>query len=204
MFTDLLIYLSTSKFLLRFTFWEKLIAARPAVPCKQIARRSRIWLNFLTDAGNMRLQCIGGNAFALVLLWPGVVNDLITRMPPIVAEASAYGAIYNFQWLSAAGTSCFLAAFTASLVLGMSIDQFIGVCGRVLKQLSLPLLTIASVLGLAFLMNYAGMTSTLGLAFAATGTMFPFSSKSWVMPTFLPRIPRMNTLPGLTECQKTS
>jgi lactate permease len=43
----------------------------------------------------------------------------------------------------------------------------------VFKQLSLPLLTIASVLALAFLMNYAGMTSTLGLAFAATGSLFP-------------------------------
>ena len=44
------------------------------------------------------------------------------------------------------------------------------------KQLSKPLLTIASVLALAFLMNYAGMTSTLGLAFAATGSAFPFFS----------------------------
>ena len=43
-------------------------------------------------------------------------------------------------------------------------------------RLSLPLLTIASVLALAFLMNYAGMTSTLGLAFAATGSLFPFFS----------------------------
>jgi lactate permease len=38
------------------------------------------------------------------------------------------------------------------------------------------MLTIASVLGLAFLMNYSGMTSTLGLAFAATGSAFPFFS----------------------------
>jgi lactate permease len=38
------------------------------------------------------------------------------------------------------------------------------------------MLTIASVLALAFLMNYSGMTSTLGLAFAATGPAFPFFS----------------------------
>jgi len=115
------------------------------------------------------------NSLSVSIPVPGLHN-LITRMPPIVAEASPYAATYNFQWLSAAGTSCFLAAFAASLVLGMSIGSFFGVCGKVLKQLSLPLLTIASVLGLAFLMNYAGMTSTLGLAFAATGTMFPFFS----------------------------
>lgn len=101
------------------------------------------------------------------------LHEMITRMPPLTPEPSPYAAIYNFQWLSAAGTSCFLAAFVSSLVLGLSPAKFFGVCGAVFKQLSLPLLTIASVLALAFLMNYAGMTSTLGLAFAATGSLFP-------------------------------
>src|SRR4029079_5686813 len=36
--------------------------------------------------------------------------------------------------------------------------------------------TIACMLGLAYLMNYSGMTSTLGLALAATGSTFPFFS----------------------------
>ena len=44
------------------------------------------------------------------------------------------------------------------------------------KQLALPMLTIASMLGLAYLMNYSGMTSTLGLALAASGFAFPFFS----------------------------
>jgi lactate permease len=94
----------------------------------------------------------------------------------LTPEPSPYAALYNFQWLSAAGTSCFLSAVAASLLLGLSPTKFIGIVGSVFKQLSLPLLTIASVLGLAFLMNYAGMTSTLGLAFAATGSLFPFFS----------------------------
>jgi len=44
------------------------------------------------------------------------------------------------------------------------------------RQLSLTLVTIACMLGLAYLMNYAGMTSTLGLALAASGKAFPFFS----------------------------
>ncbi|RPI15152.1 MAG: L-lactate permease, partial [Acidobacteriales bacterium] len=50
------------------------------------------------------------------------------------------------------------------------------------KQLFLSELTIASVLALAYLMNYCGATATLGLAFAATGVLFPFFSAllSWV------------------------
>ena len=104
------------------------------------------------------------------------LHGIIIRVPPITSEPSSYAAVYNFQWLSAAGTSCFLSAFTASLLLGLSPVKFFGIVGSVLKQLSKPLLTIASVLALAFLMNYAGMTSTLGLAFAATGVLFPFFS----------------------------
>ena len=106
---------------------------------------------------------------------PGL-HETIMRVPPITPDPSPYAAVYGFPWLSAAGTSCFLSAFAASLLLGMSPGKFVGVVGAVLKQLSKPLLTIASVLALAFLMNYGGMTSTLGLAFAATGSLYPFFS----------------------------
>ena len=115
------------------------------------------------------------NSLSVSIQVPGLHN-LITRVPPLTPEPSPYAALYNFQWLSAAGTSCFLSALAASLLLGLSPTKFVGIVGSVFKQLSLPLLTIASVLGLAFLMNYAGMTSTLGLAFAATGSLFPFFS----------------------------
>jgi lactate permease len=45
--------------------------------------------------------------------------------------------------------------------------------------LALAELTIACVMGLAYLMNYSGATGTLGLAFAATGALFPFFS-AWL------------------------
>ena len=44
------------------------------------------------------------------------------------------------------------------------------------KQLSLAMVTIASMLALAYVMNYSGMTSTLGLALATSGVAFPFFS----------------------------
>jgi lactate permease len=97
-------------------------------------------------------------------------------MPPVTAEPAPYAAVFNLNWLAAAGTSCFIAAMLASLVLGMSPKKFGQVFIATHKQLALPMLTIASVLALAFLMNYSGMTSTLGLAFAATGAAFPFFS----------------------------
>lgn len=115
------------------------------------------------------------NAVSIPIEVPGL-HQMITRVPPVVAAPEAYSAVFNFNWLSAAGTACFLAASLASLALGMSPKAFLLVFMATLRQLALPLLTIASVLALAFLMNYSGMTSILGLAFAATGAAFPFFS----------------------------
>jgi len=69
-----------------------------------------------------------------------------------------------------------LACFGAALIFRMSFAEFLKAVGAAARQLSLPTLTICSVLGMAFLMNYSGATATLGLAFAATGAAFPFFS----------------------------
>ncbi len=110
---------------------------------------------------------------AIKFPWPGL-HRLITRMPPVAVRATPYDAIYTFNWLSASGTACLVAALLSALVARMSFSAFFGVLGRTLRQLVLAESTIAIVLGLAFLMNYSGATGTLGLTFAATGHLFPF------------------------------
>ncbi len=107
--------------------------------------------------------------------WPNLHN-LIQRMPPAVGKPTLYPAMYKFNWLSAAGTSCLIAAILSAIFLKMSPGRFGRVLAGTARQLMLAELTIATVLGLAFLMNYCGATGTLGLAFAATGAMFPFFS----------------------------
>ena len=115
------------------------------------------------------------NKFNILINWPGLHN-LVQRMPPVVAKAAPYAAVYNFTWLSASGTACLIAAILSSMVAGLSLAQFGTVLRHTAKQLALAELTLAAVLGLAFLMNYSGATGTLGLAFAATGALFPFFS----------------------------
>jgi L-lactate transport len=107
--------------------------------------------------------------------WPGLHN-VILRMPPVVAKPAPYAAGYTFNWLSAPGTACLIAALVSAVVLRMPVAQFARVFRSTVKQLLLAELTIASVLALAFLMNYCGATATLGLSFAATGALFPFFS----------------------------
>jgi lactate permease len=115
------------------------------------------------------------DSFSRVIHWPGLDNT-IQRMPPVVPKPAGYPATYKFAWLSASGTACLFAAIFAAMVAGLKPRQFAGVVAHTAKQLALAELTLAAVLGLAYLMNYSGATATLGLAFAATGTVFPFFS----------------------------
>jgi lactate permease len=106
---------------------------------------------------------------------PGLHN-LITRVPPVTPAPAPYAAIFTLNWLSASGTACLLATLVAALLLRVSPRTVVGVYVGTFKQLSIPMATIACMLGLAYLMNYSGMTSTLGLALATTGGAFPFFS----------------------------
>ncbi|MFB3826237.1 MAG: L-lactate permease [Bryobacteraceae bacterium] len=115
------------------------------------------------------------NTVSVAFPWPGLHNA-IERVPPVVAKPSGYAAMYNFNALSASGTACFFAALLSVVWVRMGWRQFCGVFMRTVRQLLLAELTIAAVLALAFLMNYCGATATLGLAFAATGALFPFFS----------------------------
>ena len=106
---------------------------------------------------------------------PGLHNAIM-RIPPVTARPAPYPAVYELNWLSAAGTACFLASIATAIVLRVRPRDFVNTYKATFKQLALPMVTMASMLALAYVMNYSGMTSTLGLALAATGAAFPFFS----------------------------
>jgi len=109
------------------------------------------------------------------LFVPGLHN-LITRIPPVTASPSPYAAVFTFNWLTASGSACFLATLAAAALLRVRPSKVVDIYVATFKQLKFAILTVASMLGLAYLMNYSGMTSTLGLALAASGKAFPFFS----------------------------
>jgi lactate permease len=106
---------------------------------------------------------------------PGL-NKVVMQVAPIVKKPTAMAAVYKVNWLSAAGTALFIASIFSALVLGVGAGQFFSILGRTFKQLTKPLITIPAVLGLAYIMNFSGMSSTLGLFLAGTGYWFPFFS----------------------------
>jgi lactate permease len=117
----------------------------------------------------------GTGPLAVRLMVPGLHN-LITRIPPVVPAPAPYAALYELNWLSASGTATLFAIIATAIVLRVRPGKVVSTYVDTFKQLKLAILTIACMLGLAYVMNYSGMTSTLGLALAASGVAFPFFS----------------------------
>ena len=83
---------------------------------------------------------------------------------------------FSFAWLAAAGTAIALAALLAALLGRLPARQVAEVAGETLRSLRNPLVTIASIVGFAYLANYSGMSLALGSALTVTGHLFPLVS----------------------------
>lgn len=118
------------------------------------------------------------DAPTLSIYVPGLHNAVM-QVAPIVKAPTPMAAVYKINWLSAAGTALFIASILSAMVLGIGPGQFFSILGKTFKQLTKPLITIPAVLGLAYIMNYSGMSSSLGLFLAGTGSFFPFFS-AWL------------------------
>ena len=118
--------------------------------------------------------------------WPGSYSGtsakpkpLIYQEPQIVTKSTPYPITFTWDFLAAAGSLVLFASIVAFIVMairGAPLRLFFTTYGRTLRQLALPIMTIAFILGIAAVMNFSGMTSTLALLMAKTGAVFPFFS----------------------------
>lgn len=128
----------------------------------------------------------GGALYEWVINIPvPYLDKLVARMPPVVSEATAYAAVFKFDWFSATGTAILFAALLSIVWLKMKPSDAISTFGSTLKELALPIYSIGMVLAFAFISNYSGLSSTLALALAHTGHAFTFFSPfsaGWGIP----------------------
>lgn len=104
------------------------------------------------------------------------LDKLVTKMPPIVTEAKPYEAVYKFDWFSATGTAIFIAAIITIFILKMKPLESLKTLGETFNELKRPIYSIGMVLAFAFVANYSGLSATLALLLAGTGTLFTFFS----------------------------
>jgi len=93
-----------------------------------------------------------------------------------VAKVHPEAARFSLSLLSATGTGLLLAGLVAGLWLGLGPRELLKTYLGTLKRVRYSLLTIAAMLALGFTTRYSGSDSTMGLAFASTGVLFPFFS----------------------------
>jgi lactate permease len=104
------------------------------------------------------------------------LDQKVFRAPPVVPKVHAEEAVFSFNWLSATGTALLIAGIASGLLLGLSPALILKIFARTLWRVRLSLLTIAAMLALGFVTRFGGLDATMGLAFAATGKLFPFFS----------------------------
>ena len=102
------------------------------------------------------------------------LNELVEKVPPVVAKAHTEKAVYSLNWLSATGSGILLAALLAGLYMRYSFGDLLRKYWQTLNLVKFSLLTIAAMLALGFTTRYSGTDATMGLAFAYTGAMYPF------------------------------
>jgi len=109
--------------------------------------------------------------------WPGLHNEVLITL----YKDKPYAAVWTFQPL-ATGTAILLSAVITAGLVGVGPGRFIACIGQTWKQSRIAILTVALIVGLAYLMNYSGLNYTLGLGVASVGIFFPLLSPflGWV------------------------
>jgi len=102
------------------------------------------------------------------------LHNMINKVPPVAAKPTPEGAVFAFTYLSFTGTGMLVAGIISSFLMGLSPAKMIAEYGRTIRLCSISLITISAMLAIGTLNRLSGVDATLGLAFAATGVLYPF------------------------------
>ncbi len=102
------------------------------------------------------------------------LHNMINKVAPVVPAPTKEGAVFAFTYLSFTGTGMLIAAIIAGFIMGLSPGKIVSEYGRTIKLCAYSLITISAMLAIGTLTRLSGIDATLGLAFAATGVLYPF------------------------------
>ncbi|WHY58370.1 L-lactate permease [Peribacillus simplex] len=111
-----------------------------------------------------------GHALSFIPNVPLLNNKIIN------AAGETIPAFYKLELLGAAGTAVLIAAIITKYIVKISWKGWLVTFGETLNELKFPIITIASVVGYAYVTNSSGMSTSMGMVLAKTGLLFPFFS----------------------------
>jgi lactate permease len=122
--------------------------------------------------GTFKISAFGD----MKISWPGLDKAVF-----ITLYDKPYAAVWDFQPL-ATGTAILISAILTAAWLRVGPKSFFTAVVTSWRQIRMAVLTVALIVGLAYLMNYSGLTYTLGMAVASVGPIFPLLSAflGWV------------------------
>lgn len=99
---------------------------------------------------------------------PGLHNTIIDINGNLIPH------VFKFNSLSAAGTGILIASILSVPIIGLNYKIAVRIFFSTINQLKFALITVATIMGFAYIVNDSGMTSTMAVALAETGFLFPF------------------------------
>ncbi|NYD43416.1 L-lactate permease [Nocardioides panaciterrulae] len=103
--------------------------------------------------------------WAVAFQWPGL--DLRNSAGDPLSSMT-----FNFNWLPAAGTLMVIAGLISMVILRISPAKALGTYVNTYRELSRAIVTVMAVLGLAYVMNGSGETTSLGVWLAGAGSFY--------------------------------
>src|SRR2546421_4132946 len=102
------------------------------------------------------------------------LHNMINKVPPVAAKPTPEAAVFGFTYLSFTGTGMLIAAIISGFLMSFSPARMLAEYDRTIKLCAISLITISAMLAIGTLTRLSGVDATLGLAFAATGVLYPF------------------------------
>ncbi|MBB4261766.1 MULTISPECIES: L-lactate permease [unclassified Bradyrhizobium] len=102
------------------------------------------------------------------------LHQMINKMPPVAPAPTKESAVFGFTYLSFTGTGMLIAAIISGVLMGVGPGKLVTEYGRTIRLCAISLITISAMLAIGTLTRLSGVDATLGLAFAATGVLYPF------------------------------
>jgi lactate permease len=157
------------------------VAAAAVAPAATTGPAWKAWLPWLFLTGFVFLWSMGPvkgqlNAWFAPQIPVPALHLAVQKMPPVAPVPTLEPTIFNFNLLSATGTPLLLAGIASALCLGVGFRRALQIYGQTWLRVRVSLLTISAMMALGFMTRYGGTDTTMGLAMAGTGSLFPFFS----------------------------
>ena len=109
--------------------------------------------------------------------WPGLSGEVLT-----IAGTPSTATTYTLSWLSSPGSMLLICSLIVAFVYGIGLAGWGAEAWATAHKMRYAFLTVASMLALAYVMNFSGQTITIGTWIAATGALFAYLSPTlgWI------------------------